>query len=80
VLSLITDMNIRLQFAGFEAVAAVCDGVSVCALRRSEGTLCVSEECQVRTDWGTCRYGVLVFKLSPCCSNDKLSSGYFPGV
>jgi hypothetical protein len=22
----------------------------------------------------------LVFKLSPCCSNDKLSSGYFPGV
>ena len=23
---------------------------------------------------------VLVFKLSPCCSNDKLSSGYFPGV
>jgi hypothetical protein len=23
---------------------------------------------------------ILVFKLSPCCSNDKLSSGYFPGV
>jgi len=23
---------------------------------------------------------VLVFKLSPCCSNDKLSSGYFPSV
>ena len=23
---------------------------------------------------------LLVFKLSPCCSNDKLSSGYFPGV
>jgi len=22
----------------------------------------------------------LVFKLSPCCSNEKLSSGYFPGV
>jgi hypothetical protein len=22
----------------------------------------------------------LVFKLSPCCSNDKSSSGYFPGV
>jgi hypothetical protein len=22
----------------------------------------------------------LVFKLSPCCNNDKLSSGYFPGV
>ena len=21
-----------------------------------------------------------VFKLSPCCSNDELSSGYFPGV
>jgi len=24
--------------------------------------------------------GFPVFKLSPCCSNDKLSSGYFPGV
>jgi hypothetical protein len=23
---------------------------------------------------------VLVFRLSPCCSNGKLSSGYFPGV
>jgi hypothetical protein len=23
---------------------------------------------------------ILVFKLSPCCSNDKLSSGFFPGV
>ena len=21
---------------------------------------------------------ILVFKLSPCCSNDELSSGYFP--
>jgi hypothetical protein len=24
--------------------------------------------------------GFLVFKLSPCCCNDRLSSGYFPGV
>jgi hypothetical protein len=23
---------------------------------------------------------ILDFKLSPCCSNDELSSGYFPGV
>ena len=23
---------------------------------------------------------ILVFKLSPCCSNDKLSAGYFAGV
>jgi hypothetical protein len=23
---------------------------------------------------------VLVFKLSPCCCNERLSSGYFPGV
>jgi len=24
--------------------------------------------------------GILAFKLSPCCSNDELSSGYFPRV
>jgi SNF family Na+-dependent transporter len=27
-----------------------------------------------------CKQDTTVFKLSPCCSNDKLSSGYFPGV
>jgi len=28
---------------------------------------------------GQQRTQILVFKLSPCCSNEKLSSGYFPG-
>jgi hypothetical protein len=54
----ITDSNIRYQLTAFEVVRAVCDGVSVCASRRFEGTLCVAEECQARSGSGTRRYGV----------------------
>jgi len=54
----IVDMKIRLQLAAFEAVAAVCDDVSVFAFWRFEGSLCVPEECQARTVSGTYRYGI----------------------